>query len=177
MDAGGNAVCANTQANAAGAIVPDYSPHHEPFQYYASTANQHHLPPSSVDKIGQSEPGVNHQYDLKDFDAALNAGNLPQVSFLKPVSAEDAHPGNSGPVDEQHWIIRVLNELERSTDWSSTAVVITYDDSDGWYDHVYAPPLQGSDAASDAPRRRRRPARQRATIETAADPARACRCS
>ncbi len=32
----------------------DYIPHHEPFQYYPSTANPHHLPPTATDKIGQA---------------------------------------------------------------------------------------------------------------------------
>jgi hypothetical protein len=47
----------------------DYIPHHEPFQYYPSTANPHHLAPGSVDKIGQTD-SANHQYDLTDFWAS-----------------------------------------------------------------------------------------------------------
>ena len=47
-EANGDAVCSGSQANAAGAVVTDYLPHHEPFQYYASTANRHHVPPTSV---------------------------------------------------------------------------------------------------------------------------------
>src|SRR3954471_9624572 len=147
--ANGDAVCAGSQTNAAGAAVGDYLPHHEPFQYYASTATPHPLRPSSVEKIGLSDQ-ANHQYDLSDFDAALAAGNLPQVSFLKAVAAEDAHPGYSGPTDEQHWLVRVLNKLQKAPEWSSTAVFIAYDDSDGWYDHAFIAPQQGSDGNSDA---------------------------
>jgi phospholipase C len=145
----GDAVCAGSQANAAGGIVADYFPHHEPFQYFASTANRHHVPPSSVAAIGTTD-AANHQYDLRDFDAALAAGNLPQVSFLKAVSAEDAHPGYSGPLDEQKFVARVLNELQQSPEWDSTAVFLAYDDSDGWYDHVHITPQQSSDGPSDA---------------------------
>ena len=54
----------------------DYSPHHQPFQYYASTRNQHHIPPASVGEIGNNGP-ANHQYDITDFFAALKAHNLP----------------------------------------------------------------------------------------------------
>ncbi|MDE3080642.1 MAG: hypothetical protein KGI94_11480, partial [Paracoccaceae bacterium] len=62
----------------------DYIPHHEPFQYYPSTANPKHIRPSSVEAIGTShDGGANHQYDLTDWYAALKAGNLPAVSFLK----------------------------------------------------------------------------------------------
>ena len=57
----------------------DYSPHHEPFQYYASTRNPHHLPPASAGEIGHTGQ-ANHQYDINDFFAALKAGNLPAVS-------------------------------------------------------------------------------------------------
>ena len=74
----------------------DYLPHHMPFQYYASTANPHHLPPTSVAKIGTTDQ-ANHQYDLTDFDAALAAGNLPQVSFLKAVGVRGRAPGLLGP--------------------------------------------------------------------------------
>src|SRR5262249_700637 len=66
--------------NVAGATVTDYIPHHEPFQYFTSTANPHHLPPSSVGMIGQTDQ-ANHQYDLSDFWAAADAGNLPAGFF------------------------------------------------------------------------------------------------
>jgi phospholipase C len=145
----GKAACGATHYNAAGAPIVDYIPHHEPFQYYASTANPHHLPPSSVDKIGFADQ-ANHQYDLADFDAALAAGNLPQVSFLKAAAFEDAHPGYSGPLDEQHFVTRVLNALQQSPQWSSTLVFLAYDDSDGWYDHVMSPIVNPSAAPSDA---------------------------
>jgi phospholipase C len=130
----GRAACATSHRNIGGATITDYSAHHEPFMYFSSTANPHHLPPTSVANIGRSDQ-ANHQYDLTDFDAAVKADDLPQVSFLKAAQAEDGHPGNSDPLDEQAWIARVVDEVQQSPDWSSTAIVITYDDSDGWYDH------------------------------------------
>jgi phospholipase C len=81
----------------------------------------------------------------------VRAGNLPSVSFLKAASFEDGHAGYSNPLDEQHFLARTLDELEKSPEWGSTAVVITYDDSDGWYDHKAAGILQHSDVVgSDA---------------------------
>ena len=145
----GAASCGATHANVAGGTSSDYSAHHQPFQYFASTANPHHLPPSSAAMIGYTDQ-ANHQYDLADFDTALQNGALPQVSFLKAASFEDAHPGYSGPVDEQRWIARVLDLVQQSPQWANTAVVIAYDDSDGWYDHAYQAPQQGSNAPSDA---------------------------
>ncbi|MDL9978110.1 phospholipase C [Microbacterium sp. ASV49] len=128
-------VCGATHTNLAGASVVDYSPHHNPFAYYASTSNPHHVAPSSVAMIGKTDQ-ANHNYDLTDFDAALAAGRLPAVSFLKASEYQDGHAGYSDPIDEQHFIVNEINALQKSKDWASTAVVISYDDSDGWYDHV-----------------------------------------
>jgi phospholipase C len=129
----------------------DYIPHHAWFQYYASTRNKNHTRPSSVAAIGHSviphtntpEP-ANHQYDINDFFAALKAGNLPAVSFLKAAAFEDGHAGYSDPIDEQHFLVRVINALQASPEWSSTAVVVAYDDSDGWYDHQMPPVVNPS---------------------------------
>ncbi|MFD1499009.1 phospholipase C [Streptosporangium lutulentum] len=148
--AGGYAVCGATHQNVGGNSVVDYSPHHNPFAYYESTSNPKHLPPTSVAKIGQTDQ-ANHQYDLTDFDKAVKAGNLPAVSFLKAGEYQDGHAGYSDPLDEQHFLVDTINELQRSKDWSSTAVVIAYDDSDGWYDHAKPPIVNGSaDPAHDA---------------------------
>jgi phospholipase C len=125
---------------------PDYIPHHEPFQYYASTRNPSHARPSSVWAIGYSfiprtvtpEP-ANHQYDSHDFFDALAAGRLPAVTFLKAPAFQDGHAGYSDPLDEQHFIVEAVNALQESKLWQNTAVIITYDDSDGWYDHQMPP--------------------------------------
>ncbi|QHC23989.1 phospholipase C [Streptomyces sp. GS7] len=137
------AKCDTHHANVGGAPVVDYSPHHAPFQYYKSTSNPHHLPPKSVDEIGHAGQ-ANHNYDLSDFDAALRAGKLPAVSFLKAGAYQDGHAGYSDPVDEQHFLVNQINRIEQSPQWKDTAVVVAYDDSDGWYDHVYAKPRNGS---------------------------------
>jgi phospholipase C len=133
----------------------DYIPHHEPFQYYASTANPHHLAPASLAAIGTDTQSyvsgtpqfdtANHQYDTSDFNALvaaighgfLSPDHLPAVSFLKAPGYEDGHADYSDPYDEQQFVTSEINALEQTPDWSSTAVIITYDDSDGYYDHVY----------------------------------------
>jgi phospholipase C len=143
----GYSVCGATHTNVGGNAVVDYSPHHEPFQYYRSTSNPKHLPPSSVKAIGTTDQ-ANHQYDLSDFDAALGANNLPSVSFLKAGEYQDGHAGYSDPLDEQQFVASTINKLQRSKDWKSTAVVLAYDDSDGWYDHVTPPVVNGSSDAS-----------------------------
>ncbi|MEV6737113.1 alkaline phosphatase family protein [Streptomyces sp. NPDC051104] len=137
------AKCDTTHTNVGGAAVVDYSPHHSPFEYYKSTSNPHHLPPKSVEEIGHNGQ-ANHNYDLTDFDAALKAGKLPAVSFLKAGEYQDGHAGYSDPIDEQHFLVNEINAIQKSPQWKSTAVVIAYDDSDGWYDHAYAKPRNGS---------------------------------
>jgi phospholipase C len=145
----GYAVCGSAHQNVAGATITDYSPHHEPFQYYKSTANPRHLPPASEAAIGHTDQ-ANHQYDLSGFYQTLKDGNMPAVSFLKAAEYQDAHPGYSDPIDEQHFIVNTVNAIERSPFWKSTAIMITYDDSDGWYDHQPSPVVNGSNTSADA---------------------------
>ncbi len=142
----GKAVCGATSTNLAGREVPDYSQHHEPFQYYPQTANPHHLPPSSPDMIGRTDR-ANHQYDLVDFFEALGRGQLPAVSFVKAKRYQDGHAGYSNPIDEQAFLVALVNEVELSPAWKDTAIVVAYDDSDGWYDHVMPPILKASAVA------------------------------
>jgi phospholipase C len=158
----------------------DYIPHHEPFQFYATTANPHHLTistvgggtadaitgPDSLSTIGKDTQtftggyGVgpqfntpNHNYDTSDFDqlvAAITSGELPPsalpaVTYLKAPGYEDGHAAYSEPADEQAFIVKEVDALMKTPDWSSTAVIINYDDSDGWYDHVY-PGVENSSA-------------------------------
>jgi phospholipase C len=145
----------------------DYIPHHEPFQYYASTANPHHLAPASLDAIGTDTQTfvngapqfntANHQYDTSDFNALVGAiahgfvspDHLPAVSFLKAPGFQDGHAGYSDPLDEQQFLVNEINALEHTPDWSSTAVVINYDDSDGWYDHVFSGVTNASASVQD----------------------------
>jgi phospholipase C len=127
----------------------DYIPHHQPFQYYTQTANPKHLRPSSVSAIGQ-EDQANHQYDSDDFFDAVKAGNFPAVSFLKAPGYQDAHAGYSDPLDEQTFVVKVINFLQQQRDWDSTAVFINYDDSDGWYDHQLGQIVNQSTTAADA---------------------------
>jgi phospholipase C len=132
------------------ATQADYSPHHQPFQYYPSTRNPKHTRPTSVHTIGRDGDAGNHQYDLQDFYDAVNAGNFPNVSFLKASRYQDAHPSNSDPLDEQAFIVHVINFLQQRPEWCETAVVIAYDDSDGWYDHQMGPIVNHSTSAQDA---------------------------
>jgi phospholipase C len=147
-NAAGYAVCGSAHENIGGNLVTDYVPHHNPFQYYKSTANPKHLPPSSEAAIGHTDQ-ANHQYDLSLFYDTLKDGNMPSVSFLKAPAYQDGHAGYSNPIDEQHFLVNTINAIEQSKDWKSTAIIVTYDDSDGWYDHQAPPIVNGSDTSAD----------------------------
>ncbi|HEX8753459.1 MAG TPA: alkaline phosphatase family protein [Solirubrobacterales bacterium] len=142
----------------------DYIPHHEPFQYYASTANPHHLTIPTNSKGRDTLAGLttvgtdtqhyvggkpqfdtpNHNYDMSDFDQLMQAianhelpaSAMPDVSFLKASGYQDGHGAYSDPADEQEFIAHTINEIMATPDWRHTAIVINYDDSDGWYDHA-----------------------------------------
>ena len=144
----------------------------------------------------------NHNYDMSDFDqlvAAIGSGQLPAsalpaVSFLKAPGYQDGHAAYSDPADEQAFVVKEINALMKTPDWASTAVIVNYDDSDGWYDHVYSGVLNPSLAGAEnltgtvtgkisAPRTRprapaapKRPRRRSQASRAAAGSARGCRC-
>jgi phospholipase C len=123
----------------------DYIPHHAFFQYWTSTANPDHkrptVPPS---QYGSSADQANHEYDIHDFFDALDAGSLPAVSFLKAPARMDGHAGYSDPLLEQEFLVNTINAIEKSPFWKSTAIIINWDDSDGWYDHQMSPIINSS---------------------------------
>jgi phospholipase C len=142
--------CRRSSSSLEQVLKRDYVPHHQPFQYYKSTANPLHTRPTSIATIGTNADAANHQYDSHDFIDAVSAGNFPAVSYLKAPAYQDGHAGNSTPLDEQHFVVGVINFLEQRPEWKNTLVIIAYDDSDGWYDHVLAPTTNGSATRRDA---------------------------
>jgi phospholipase C len=157
INANGTTTCARSSVSAViGVAIPDYVQHHIWFQYFKSTSNPTHARPTSTKAIGFTDvPGTkkvdpaNHAYDLDDFTTAVGSGNFPAVSFIKMAAFQDGHPGNSDPLDEQTGLVNLINFLQQQPDWSSTAVIITYDDSDGWYDHAFSPTTSGSFSPAD----------------------------
>lgn len=146
----GKAVCGAVHTGSDGHPKKDYIPHHESFQYYASTSNPHHLAPISPELIGTDKDRANHQYDLADFWDSVKAHNIPAVTFLKAPGYQDGHAGYSDPLAEQGYLVNTLNRLQTLPEWNDMLVIIAYDDSDGWYDHVMPPIVNQSHTASDA---------------------------
>jgi len=111
-----------------GSVVVDtpetYLPHHNPFQYFPTW--------SQNVKAGRMR-------DSADFLDDLRTGKLPRVCFLKATGARDEHPANSAPRWGEQWVVGLLKALGQSRLWARTAVIVTYDEGGGFWDHV-APP-------------------------------------
>lgn len=132
-----------------GVPVVDYIPHHNPFQYYQSTSNPQHLPPTSPAMVGKTDQ-ANHIYDLADFWAAADQGNVPAVSFFKAPAYQDGHAGYSNPLLEQEFLVETVNALQKLPQWKDMAIIISYDDSGGWYDHEMMAMINDSQIPEDA---------------------------
>ena len=141
-------VCASESSDSATGLsdITDYVSHHNGFAYNALTANPHHLPPTGT--VGYTDQ-ANHGYDLSLFLSAITDGTLPSVSFVKAKAFQNGHPGNSTPLDEQTWLATAVNAIEGSKYWDDTAILITYDDSDGWYDHQMDTVVNQSSSSAD----------------------------
>ena len=146
---GGFGDCNQTHIGSDGLPIADYIPHHEPFQYYSSTANPLHLPPTAKTLIGFQDQ-ANHQYDLNDFWEAAANNNIPAVSYIKPPAYQDGHPGYSDPLALQTFLVQTINRLQKLPEWKQMAIMITWDDSGGWYDHVMSPIINQSHTLADA---------------------------
>jgi phospholipase C len=111
-----------------GSVVVDttrlYVPYHNPFQYY----------PSWFENVR-----TGHIRDSEDFLADVHAGRLPSVSFVKASGAHDEHSADSAPQWGERWVMNMLQSLGASPLWDKTAVIVTYDEGGGFWDHL-APP-------------------------------------
>ena len=70
-------------------------------------------------------------------------------SFLKAAAYQDGHAGYSDPLDEQSFLVERSTHREAPR-MDQTAIVIAYDDSDGWYDHLMGPIVNSSRPPDDA---------------------------
>jgi phospholipase C len=109
----------------AGKPHPLFQFHHQPFNYFGNYA--------------PGQPGRAHLKDESDFIAAAQGGNLPAVSFVKPLGPDNEHPGYADLITGQQHVEDLINAVRNGPNWHNTAIVITYDENGGYWDHV-APP-------------------------------------
>ena len=110
----------------AGHPDPLFQFHHQPFIYFANYRD------GSAAKLA-------HLKDEAEFIAAARAGTLPAVSFVKPLGEVNEHPGYANVLSGERHVAELLQALRASPHWKHTAVIITYDENGGFWDHV-APP-------------------------------------
>jgi phospholipase C len=104
--------------------------HHQPFAYYANYADG-------------TKGRADHLLDESAFIAAAQNGNLPAVSFVKPLGNENEHPGYSNVSSGEHHAVDLINAIRNGPQWKDTAIFVTYDENGGFWDHVPPPVVDG----------------------------------
>lgn len=100
----------------------------------------HHQPFAFFKNYGDGTDGrKQHLKDETDFMAALADGSLPAVSFVKPIGEYNEHPGYAALDAGEKWAANMIETIQKSPVWPDTAIIVTYDENGGQYDHV-APP-------------------------------------
>jgi phospholipase C len=113
--------------NSQNGTCTDYVPQEEPFQYFTTTANSEHT----------------QNFTLASFNSMLASGTLPSVYWIQPDGARDMHPGGGNVLDGIEFVDEIVQAVKSSGQWQNTAIVILFDESGGWYDHVPPPQLSG----------------------------------
>jgi LPXTG-motif cell wall-anchored protein len=111
----------------AGNPDPLFQFHHQPFAFFANYAD------GTAAKTA-------HLKDEQDFFKDLASGKLPAVSFVKPIGEDNEHPGYADLLRGQQHVADLVKAVQSSPFWADTAIIITYDENGGRWDHV-APPV------------------------------------
>ena len=107
-----------------------------PWKYYRGD-NEWVDPMRQVSGLRNGEEWKNRVPETQ-FIKDVNAGRLPEVSWVVPKFEESDHPGTS-MCEGENWTVRTINAVMQSKDWESTVIVLTWDDFGGFYDHVPPP--------------------------------------
>lgn len=109
--------------------TPDstFQAHHQPYLYFA--------------KYAPGTEGVKHIQDESAFFTAIQGNTLPQVTFLKPLGANNEHPGYTNVAQGQTYVANVVSQIQMSPIWKDSLIVIVYDEAGGHYDHVAPTPV------------------------------------
>ena len=104
----------------------------DPFQYFTSTENSSNI----------------QDFTMSGFESVLNNGTLPAVVWITADGAHDMHPGGGNILDGVEWLDEIVQAVKNSSAWPNTAIVVLWDESGGWYDHVPPPQLSDTDDPS-----------------------------
>ncbi len=110
----------------AGRVEGNFQYHHQPFSFFASTGEG-------------TRAKAEHLKDETDLFAAVAQGKLPAVSFYKPAGDDNEHPGYADVARGDAKVAGLIDAIRKSPLWRDTAIIVTYDENGGFWDHV-APP-------------------------------------
>ena len=110
----------------AGSPDPLFQFPHQPFAYFKQYADG-------------TEAKREHLKDEADLIKAIESNGLPAVAFYKPIGPENQHPGYADIESGDQHAANIISKIERSPLWSSTVIVVTYDENGGFWDHVPPP--------------------------------------
>ena len=117
-------------------VDPNFQWHHQPLSFYDNFAPW--LANGERNLLSAA-----HLQDETNFFADLATGNLPAVSFIKPVGENNEHPGYADLLRGQQHVADIVHAIQNSPDWAHTAVIVTYDENGGRWDHVSPPDANG----------------------------------
>lgn len=100
--------------------------HHQPYAFFKNYAD------------GTPEKAA-HLKDKDDMLVAIQNNELPAVTFYKPLGKNNQHPGYADVISADKDVVDVIQRIENSPMWGKTAIIVTYDENGGLWDHV-APP-------------------------------------
>jgi phospholipase C len=115
-------------ANEQNGTCKHYVPQENPFQYFQSTANSANV----------------KDFTLSGFSSMLAAGSIPDVMWVQPSPGHSMHPGQGSIANGIEWLDSFVQSVRNSNLWGSSAIIVLWDESGGWYDHVPPPQLSGT---------------------------------
>jgi phospholipase C len=110
----------------AGKAHATFQYHHHPFAYFARWADG-------------TAAKARHLKDEDEFLRDVREGRLPRVSFVKPLGLDNEHPGYTNVATGQQHVADLVAALQASRYWKDVAIIVTYDENGGRWDHVPPP--------------------------------------
>ncbi|CAB3636267.1 acid phosphatase [Achromobacter marplatensis] len=132
--AGGWQAAVDSTANTGFPSSPNFQAHHQPFNYFKSTA-----PGTAARTAHLRDGGLGDLSSTNKFLADAEAGKLPALTFYKPQGNLNMHAGYADVDSGDRHIAHIVDSLRKSAQWENMVVVVTVDENGGWWDHV-APP-------------------------------------
>ncbi len=106
----------------------NYVPQENAFQYFQTTANSTNL----------------QNFTMSGLNTMLSSGALPSVMWVQPAPTNSMHPGAGTIANGIEWLDGFVQAVKNSPEWASSAIIVIWDESGGWYDHVPPPQLSGT---------------------------------